>query len=176
MLIYFNSITSIFAALCIHTADLQRSQGVAKRLAENRARLCLLGLKEIQKYWKINNLVLEMFFKCVDKSVAQRLLDEDPETSNKETPPLNLTSASSSVAPDQTGPMNDQSFGPAGMQRSSGQNVVPPSVAVMQDYPDFTLQGGTTNDGFDDFTAFLNSEDFLNGVGIPDFDILQRAL
>lgn len=74
-----NSITSLFAALCIHTIDIRTAEGVAKRLAESRAQMCLLGLKEIQKYWSINNLVLDLFFQYLDDSTAQRLNGDQSE-------------------------------------------------------------------------------------------------
>ncbi|KEZ44903.1 hypothetical protein SAPIO_CDS2248 [Scedosporium apiospermum] len=66
-------ITSLFSSLCIHTISLQRSKNTARRLAEHRAQMSLLGLKEIQKYWEVNNLVLELFFQYLDESTAKRL-------------------------------------------------------------------------------------------------------
>lgn len=35
--------------------------------------MCLLALKEIQKYWRINNNVLDLFLHYLDESVAKRL-------------------------------------------------------------------------------------------------------
>lgn len=52
---------------------MQRSEHIAKRLAEQRAQICLIGLKEIQKYWEVNNLVLELFFQYLDDSTAKKL-------------------------------------------------------------------------------------------------------
>ncbi|KAH8810925.1 putative cutinase transcription factor 1 alpha [Xylogone sp. PMI_703] len=66
-------ITSLFSSLCIHTIELQRSDRIARRLAEQRAQVCLIGLKEIQKYWEVNNLVLELFFQYLDDSTAKKL-------------------------------------------------------------------------------------------------------
>lgn len=68
-----SSITALFAALCIHVIEIRTTDGVSKRLAENRAQMCLLGLKEIQNYWSINNLVLDLFFQYLDESTARRL-------------------------------------------------------------------------------------------------------
>jgi hypothetical protein len=65
--------------LCIHTIDIRCSAGVSKKLAEHRAQICLLGLKEIQKYWKINDTVLDLFFQCLDESTVQRLLNGEAE-------------------------------------------------------------------------------------------------
>lgn len=35
--------------------------------------MCLICLKEIQKYWRINNNVLDIFFQYLDASIADRL-------------------------------------------------------------------------------------------------------
>ncbi|OKL63763.1 hypothetical protein UA08_00036 [Talaromyces atroroseus] len=66
-------ITNIFAALCIHTVQFSRSEGTERKLAEHRAKLCLLGLKELQKSWDLNYWVLEIFFHCLDESTAEYL-------------------------------------------------------------------------------------------------------
>jgi hypothetical protein len=75
----FFSITGLFAALCIHVINIRTTDGVNKRLAENRAQICLLGLHEIQKYWRVNNLVLDFFFQYLDDSTARILLAADTE-------------------------------------------------------------------------------------------------
>ncbi|CRG90691.1 Cutinase transcription factor 1 beta [Talaromyces islandicus] len=72
-------ITGLFAALCIHVINIRTTDGVNKRLAENRAQICLLGLHEIQKYWRVNNLVLDFFFQYLDDSTARILLAADTE-------------------------------------------------------------------------------------------------
>ncbi|EHA26132.1 hypothetical protein ASPNIDRAFT_36438 [Aspergillus niger ATCC 1015] len=51
-------ITHIFSALCIHTIHFGRVGGTSKKLAEHRAKLCLLGLKELQKLGDLENWVL----------------------------------------------------------------------------------------------------------------------
>ncbi|KJZ78517.1 hypothetical protein HIM_01908 [Hirsutella minnesotensis 3608] len=66
-------ITSLFAALCIHAISIRRGVGVSRRIAEHRAQMCLLCLKEIQKYWRINNNVLDLFLQYLDRSIADRL-------------------------------------------------------------------------------------------------------
>ncbi|OWT43551.1 acyl-CoA dehydrogenase [Pochonia chlamydosporia 170] len=66
-------ITSLFAALCIHVISIRRGMGVSRRIAEHRAQMCLLCLKEIQKYWRINNNVLDLFLQYLDRSIAERL-------------------------------------------------------------------------------------------------------
>ncbi|KAL7905610.1 N-terminal binuclear Zn cluster-containing/DNA binding domain-containing protein [Trichoderma velutinum] len=66
-------ITSIFSALCIHTITIRRGTGLTRRLAEHRAEACLLCLKEVQKYWRININVLDFFLHYLDRSIAARL-------------------------------------------------------------------------------------------------------
>lgn len=76
-------ITSLFAALCIHAINLKTADGIGRRLAENRAQICLLGLKEVQKFWRINNTVLDLFLQYLDESIAKRLRG-DGDTSRDE--------------------------------------------------------------------------------------------
>ena len=66
-------ITALFAALCIHALGIRRHIGMSQRIAEHRAQLCLLCLKEIQKYWRVNNNVLDIFLQYLDSSIAKRL-------------------------------------------------------------------------------------------------------
>ncbi|KAJ5809057.1 uncharacterized protein N7503_001275 [Penicillium pulvis] len=66
-------ITHTFSALCIHTIHFGRVTGTARKLAEHRAKLCLLGLKELQKSWDLENWVLDLFFRCLDDRTARDL-------------------------------------------------------------------------------------------------------
>ncbi|PLB46236.1 Zn(II)2Cys6 transcription factor [Aspergillus steynii IBT 23096] len=66
-------ITHSFSALCIHTIHCRRTTGTARKLAEHRARLCLLGLQELQKTWDLENWVLDLFFRCLDDCTARTL-------------------------------------------------------------------------------------------------------
>lgn len=81
-------ITNLFNTLCIHTLNLQRSEGTARAIAEHRAKICLMGLQEIQKTWEVTNWVLQLFFQYLDRSTAARLQMPDdtlPRTSVTET-------------------------------------------------------------------------------------------
>jgi hypothetical protein len=69
-------ITNLFNTLCIHVAHLRRSTGVNRTLAEHRAKLCLMGLQELQKTWEVTNWVLQLFFRYLDRSTASRLAME----------------------------------------------------------------------------------------------------
>ncbi|KAH8696232.1 fungal-specific transcription factor domain-containing protein [Talaromyces proteolyticus] len=97
-------ITGLFAALCIHVINIRTTDGVNKRLAENRAQICLLGLHEIQKYWRINNLVLDFFFQYLDESTARILLAADADRhdfgkSSSDRPPTVLAGCDGSTIP-----------------------------------------------------------------------------
>ncbi|KAH9861699.1 hypothetical protein J1614_011452 [Plenodomus biglobosus] len=69
-------ITNLFNTLCIHVANLRRSTGINRTLAEHRAKLCLLGLQELQKTWEVTNWVLQLFFQYLDRETASRLAVE----------------------------------------------------------------------------------------------------
>ncbi|KAH8724455.1 fungal-specific transcription factor domain-containing protein [Phaeosphaeriaceae sp. PMI808] len=69
-------ITNLFNTLCIHVAHLRRSAGVNRTLAEHRAKLCLMGLQELQKTWEVTNWVLQLFFRYLDRTTATRLTME----------------------------------------------------------------------------------------------------
>lgn len=87
-------ITSLFAALCIHSINLKTADGVGRRLAEHRAQICLLGLKEVQKFWRINNNVLDLFLQYLDESIAKRLRG-DGDTSRDERVTVTASAAAS---------------------------------------------------------------------------------
>lgn len=74
-------ITNLFNTLCVHTVHLRRSEGTTKTVAEHRAKLCLLGLKELQKTWEVTNWVLQLFFSYLDRTTAERLRVQQDEES-----------------------------------------------------------------------------------------------
>ncbi|KAF2797473.1 hypothetical protein K505DRAFT_415012 [Melanomma pulvis-pyrius CBS 109.77] len=78
-------ITNLFNTLCIHVAHLRRSKGINRTIAEHRAKLCLLGLQELQRTWEVTNWVLQLFFQYLDRSTAARLAMEADETSISQT-------------------------------------------------------------------------------------------
>ncbi|KAF9880852.1 hypothetical protein CkaCkLH20_01894 [Colletotrichum karsti] len=70
-------ITNLFNTLCIHTVSLRASVGTGRAILEHRAKLCLLGLQELQKTWEGRNWVLQLFFQYLDRSTAARLRMQD---------------------------------------------------------------------------------------------------
>ncbi|KAF2680470.1 hypothetical protein K458DRAFT_407228 [Lentithecium fluviatile CBS 122367] len=69
-------ITNLFNTLCIYVAHLRRSSGINRTIAEHRAKLCLLGLQELQRTWEVTNWVLQLFFQYLDRTTAARLAME----------------------------------------------------------------------------------------------------
>ncbi|WYZ41420.1 hypothetical protein EsH8_V_000315 [Colletotrichum jinshuiense] len=70
-------ITNLFNTLCIHTVNLRTSKGTGRAVIEQRAKLCLLGLQELQKTWEVRMWVLQLFFQYLDRSTAARLRVQD---------------------------------------------------------------------------------------------------
>ncbi|UPL02778.1 hypothetical protein LCI18_013712 [Fusarium solani-melongenae] len=79
-------ITNIFNTLCIHTLALRNSKGTQRYLVEHRAKLCLLGLRELQKTWEVKNWILQLFFQYLDQPTAARL-EISEETGEPDAPP-----------------------------------------------------------------------------------------
>ncbi|PSN72487.1 hypothetical protein BS50DRAFT_545068 [Corynespora cassiicola Philippines] len=95
-------ITNLFNALCIHVAHLRRSSGINRTIAEHRAKICLLGLQEIQKTWEVKNWLLQLFFQYLDRSTAARLAMEADEagvtnSSSRDAGEVSINSAQPSV-------------------------------------------------------------------------------
>ncbi|KAF4439497.1 Cutinase transcription factor 1 alpha [Fusarium acutatum] len=79
-------ITNIFNTLCIHTLQLKELQGGRRFVAEHRAKLCLVGLRELQKTWEYKNWILQLFFQYLDHTTALRLQVEG-ESGDSTNPP-----------------------------------------------------------------------------------------
>jgi hypothetical protein len=69
-----HAITNLFNTLCVHVISLRRATGPAAPIAEHRAKVCLLGLQELQQTWDVRNWILQLFFQYLDRSTASRLL------------------------------------------------------------------------------------------------------
>ncbi|CAK7231261.1 hypothetical protein SBRCBS47491_007871 [Sporothrix bragantina] len=93
-------ITNLFNTLCMHTIHLRRlAHGIrggeaanddkkmatkkddtnvaALTIAEHRAKVCLLGLQELQRTWDVRNWILQLFFQYLDRATAARLSVDD---------------------------------------------------------------------------------------------------
>lgn len=163
-------ITSLFAALCIHVISIRRGMGVSRRIAEHRAQMCLLCLKEIQKYWRINNNVLDLFLQYLDRSIAERLHAAQTDGSGND-------AATGSKRPDPfIGSNGDASAAP-----SRGDPVLSPSAEQLRSQDDlfqdqyFNLVNGhwEGDDALGDLGLFLQADDFSPVKGL---NFLGRSL
>lgn len=72
-------ITNIFNTLCIQTLGLRTWTGERRTLAVYRAKICLLGLRELHRTWDVTNWVLRLYFRYLDAGTAARLAMEGAE-------------------------------------------------------------------------------------------------
>ncbi|KAG7131282.1 Cutinase transcription factor 1 alpha like protein [Verticillium longisporum] len=161
-------ITSVFAALCIHVICIRRGADVSRRIAETRAQICLLGLKEIQKYWRININVLDLFLQYLDESIAKRLHGDQHETSLHSSTILDAANPVDSVI--------DTSDSGA---RAPTSDAEPDNLAQVRPHesyedPYFALLNGWGGDhSLADIGLFLQSDDFMQAEGLT---FLERSL
>lgn len=167
-------ITSLFAALCIHAIGIRRNIGMSQRIAEHRAQLCLLCLKEIQKYWRINNNVLDLFLQYLDSSIAKRLHGGHPETM----PGVASGTAKATTAKDSSGldlvPPADtfDDSQPHHLREVQGQQRQP--VDLFEDQYLSLINGQWEgDDALGDLGLFLRGQDFMQGESL---DFLERSL
>lgn len=144
--------------------------GTARKLAEHRAQLCLLGLKELQKSWDLKNWVLDLFFRSLDDRTARdlRLVDVNmpPSTTNvpgrtKDLAPATLSSEKQGISsPDPVASM------PAISQMTTSRDPTEEAAINMDWYELFNMEcdglGGT-----------LSNPDYLNPQNL---DFLYRFL
>jgi hypothetical protein len=160
---------------------------MSRRIAEHRAQLCLLCLKEIQKYWRINNTVLDLFLQYLDSSIAKRLRGSPQVTGasmndSTEVDATTTTTTSAATAgefsdaamapPSPTAPkMDDQSTTTPAQWDS--QSTRPP-VGMFEDQF-FNLVTGhwEGDDGLGDLGLFLQGDEFMNQEGM---NFLGRSL
>lgn len=168
-----NLISSSFSVLCMHTIHLRRSQGFNRRVAEQRAQVCIFALKELQKTWDINNWVLQLFFRYLDNSIATKLhIPEDEDSS-------------STSAHTQNGP----TFGSAA-DEAQGQDVVTDLANLNPNLPNDGARSGEPHPYFtfpaDTFRTMSYDEGFdqyfgparpgIDDLNAQDLDILSRCL
>jgi hypothetical protein len=157
-------ITSLFAALCIHVISIRRGMGVSRRIAEHRAQMCLLCLKEVQKYWRINNNVLDLFLQYLDRSIAERLHAAQTDASGAD-------AATASKRPDPfVGSNGDGSASPSRALSPAEQS----QDDLFQDQY-FNLVNGhwEGDDALGDLGLFLQADDLSPVKGL---NILGRSL
>ncbi|KAL1979579.1 hypothetical protein VTN96DRAFT_5552 [Rasamsonia emersonii] len=119
-------ITHIFSALCIHTIHFCRSEGTERKLAEHRAKLCLLGLKELQKSWDLNYWVLEIFFHCLDESTAEYLQLSEEKSPKRGSTPTKQSARSTQSIPDLSNGNSNSNSTPSSAELSTEHDVAGP--------------------------------------------------
>lgn len=135
-------INSLFNTLSIHVIHLRRCEGVVRSVTEHRARLCLLGLQELQETWQVTiwTLQLRLFFQALDKATTDRLR----------------------VGEDETSPRN------ATMNRSI--DILPPSTSILPelwrlDHPDNNSDSQDLSPDLDQFLADGNFAEIFGWAG-----------
>ena len=161
------SITHTFSALCIHTIHFGRVTGTARKLAEHRAKLCLLGLKELQKSWDLENWVLDLFFRCLDDRTARDLRLADTGASSSAAP-SQLAKPAALGPPvdnltgivDRPAPVNENETDALPLSPQTISSAAPPddSLVNMDWYELFNLEG----DDFSGLAGSLTNPDYLN--------------
>lgn len=133
-----------------------------KKLAEHRARLCLLGLQELQKSWDLENWVLELFFRCLDEGMACRLRG-DPDEKD--------LAVVDNGEMDKDDAARDLKELPAeSMQQESLQDIpIPPDISASNDW--YSLLNFT-----DDYTDVLGSSPYPDSLNLQNLESLYRFL
>ncbi|KAF1816898.1 hypothetical protein P152DRAFT_3545 [Eremomyces bilateralis CBS 781.70] len=181
-LVRFGQLHVLFASLCIHTISLQRSKDTTRRLAEHRAQMCLLGLKEIQKYWEVNNLVLELFFQYLDESTAKRLraseLEPVSEAVPENNPALQPVPSQQSLGPNSSldevavSPLDHAGL-PHNQELSLGTHPAFSEDTLFLDMPQNLYQNSTA----DPYAFLMDSQTPINdGLDMQGLQFLQRCL
>ncbi|KAL0936923.1 uncharacterized protein CTRU02_209139 [Colletotrichum truncatum] len=160
-------LTSLFAALCIHAIDIRSADGIGRRLAEHRAQMCLLGLKEIQKYWRINNNVLDLFLQYLDEPIAKRLHNNNTDSATAEGDP-GFTASFSPLDTSTTSPSHALLSDPPVQRRSD---------AIEDQYFNLMRTNWEGEDALEDLGLFLDPQLYANGpMQVEGLNFLQRCL
>ncbi|OAA59736.1 Transcription factor [Niveomyces insectorum RCEF 264] len=90
-------VPALFAALSIHTIVIQRSDGVQKQLAENRARQCILALGELAKGWPVAGWILRLFMNLMKTLTGQSNAAPDGRASQQRNADLRGDNGSAAI-------------------------------------------------------------------------------
>lgn len=146
-------ITSLFAALCIHAINLKTADGVGRRLAENRAQICLLGLKEVQKFWRINNTVLDLFLQYLDESIARRLRGDGDRSRDE-----NLTATETGAASTRVSRETSSAGGLVAQVDPTQQQQHPEATGLEDQYVNFLSMNWEGENAIDDLGLVLDPQ------------------
>ncbi|KAG5920957.1 hypothetical protein E4U42_006021 [Claviceps africana] len=172
-------ITSLFAALCIHVISIRRGMGVSRRIAEHRAQMSLLCLKEIQKYWRINNNVLDLFLRYLDRSIADRLHGAQEDGAQAATTNTAST-AGCKAETEETNPFVGSNEGGIGLGVLSPSSLHPQQQRTQDDlfqdqYLNLVNGHWDGDDALGDLGLFLQADDDFCGAS-KGLNLLGRSL
>jgi hypothetical protein len=147
-------ITIVFNSLCVHIIQLRKSQNTTQNLSANRAQLCLLGLRELQRTWDVSNWVLQLFLQFLDQSTARklRLIDMDRAIS----PQLQERSTR-----DQSGMSSLELGAYSGFQH--GESSFPTASQGLEMFANMEFSHAFSTREIEDFSRFQLQPDLLNG-------------
>ncbi|KAK2057122.1 hypothetical protein LY76DRAFT_516903, partial [Colletotrichum caudatum] len=154
----------------LHAINIKSAAGIGRRLAEHRAQICLLGLKEIRKYWRINNHVLDLFLQYLDESIAKGINGDGDGAASV---PSNTTSSTTGLGPFETPAMSPTqglltALDPVGQMR--------PGTMEGQ-YFSIVRTNWEGEDALDDLGLFLDPQLYANGpMQVEGLNFLQRCL
>ncbi|GKT64009.1 cutinase transcription factor 1 [Colletotrichum tofieldiae] len=132
------------------------------------AQMCLLGLKEIQKYWRINNNVLDLFLQYLDESIAKRINGDGSEPA-----PANATGSMTGLTPFDTSGMSPLQ-GLLAAQTPLGQSR---PDATEDQYFNLMRTNWEGEDALEDLGLFLDPQLYANGpMQVEGLNFLQRCL
>jgi hypothetical protein len=161
-------------------------------LAEYRAQICLLGLKELQKSWDISDWVLQLFFRILDESTAKKLRSPEDDSS---TGPEDVNPSSASSQPSQEATVQipdrvqnwrhllDNSTIPenprCGVEMFEADIMLPRQIFHDGDEQSrFTARSQLKDVSTDDLSGMLLGypDSILDGMSAVDIDFLAKCL
>ncbi|KAI0456520.1 N-terminal binuclear Zn cluster-containing/DNA binding domain-containing protein [Xylaria acuta] len=165
-------ITSFFTALCVHSISLRTAAGLQKTITLYRGQMCLMSLKEIQKYWKINNNLLDLFLKYLDGPIAERLHGSSMGGCEELT-----TEASTSQRPKEPGVFLTVADEPqSSVPNQNGEERVEERLGNPYVHT-FQPNIGSLGDGLFDLGLYLDSQGTMDDeMQFEGFNSLHRAL
>ncbi|KAJ5204614.1 Cutinase transcription factor 1 alpha [Penicillium cinerascens] len=160
-------ITNLFNSLCIHTLRLRRllelPEEPRRAIAEHQARICLLGLRELQKTWGVKNWVLELFFSYLDESTASRLQVND------------IGAGGRSVGTDREPPNTDQQPETGVQQSSNGLAEIGPNSIGLQPADEDPIPNYPWSWSMEEINNFLHTQ-IESGFAFGEGNIMNLDL
>ncbi|KAJ5287584.1 hypothetical protein N7478_003270 [Penicillium angulare] len=137
----------------------------ARLVAEQRAKICLYGLRELQKTWEVTNWILQIFFQYLDRSMARLLDTKEQEDENNHIMPMGSLHTGSSGPPKHavSGQMEITVEG-----NELGLDI-PFSWSFGQNNMDFTGSHGQDE-------SWINAFSCLDGITPVDLELLAGCL